>query len=76
MPSLNANGQGPPEGRDGANQPASMLDPIAEAEALRGLLHEAASRSARLVAALKQQRRQTRVLQQAVQSIRQLPLDR
>jgi hypothetical protein len=72
----NSNGQGPPEGRDGANSPASLLDPIAEAEALRGLLHEAASRSARLVAALKQQRRQTRVLQQAVQSIRQLPLDR
>jgi hypothetical protein len=72
----NSNGQGPPEGRDGANQPGSMLDPITEAEALRGLLHEAASRSTRLVAALKQQRRQTRVLQQAVQSIRQLPLDR
>ena len=72
----NANGQGPPEGRDSATQPGTVLDPITEAEALRGLLHEAASRSARLVAALKQQRRQTRVLQQAVQSIRQLPLDR
>jgi hypothetical protein len=72
----NSNGQGPPEGRDGATPPPGVLDPIAEAETLRGLLHEAASRSARLVTALKQQRRQTRVLQQAVQSIRQLPLDR
>ena len=71
-----ANGQGPPEGRDAVNQPGSILDPIVEAEALRGLLHEAASRSARLVTALKQQRRHTRVLQQAVQSLRQLPLDR
>jgi hypothetical protein len=43
---------------------------------LRGLLQEAASRSARLVAALKQQRRQTRAVQQAVASQRQLQLDR
>jgi hypothetical protein len=76
VPVPHPNGQGPPEGRDGGTPASSHLDPIAEAETLRGLLHEAASRSARLVAALKQQRRQTRVLQQAVQSIRQLPLGR
>jgi hypothetical protein len=71
-----SNGPGPPEGRDGADQPGRVLDPITEAEVLRGLLHEAASRSGRLVAALKQQRRQTRAVQQAVQSLRQLQLDR
>ena len=76
MPAPHANGQGPPEGRDGATPPGSNLDPIAEAEALRGLLHEAASRSARLVAALKQQRRHFRAVQQVAQSLRQLQLDR
>jgi hypothetical protein len=76
MPTPPTNGQGPPEGRDGATPPSNNLDPITEAETLRGLLHEAASRSARLVAVLKQQRRQTRAVQQAVQSLRQLQLDR
>jgi hypothetical protein len=76
MPAPHTNGQGPPEGRDGATPPSSHLDPIAEAETLRGLLHEAASRSARLVAALKQQRRHFRAVQQAAQSLRQLQLDR
>jgi hypothetical protein len=71
-----ANGQDPPEGRDSPPPSSNPLDPIAEAEALRGLLQEAASRSARLVAALKQQRRQTRAVQQAVASLRQLQLDR
>jgi hypothetical protein len=76
MPPPHSNGQGPPEGRDGTTPAGNVLDPITEAETLRGLLHEAASRSARLVAALKQQRRQTRAVQQAVQSLRQLQLDR
>jgi hypothetical protein len=73
MPGPHSNGQGPPEGRDGNPPP---LDPIAEAETLRGLLHEAASRSNRLVAALKAQRRQTRAVQQTLASLRQLQLDR
>jgi hypothetical protein len=71
-----ANGQGPPEGRDGVPPANGALDPIAEAETLRGLLHEAASHSNRLVAALKQQRRHFRAVQQAAQSLRQLQLDR
>jgi hypothetical protein len=45
---------------------------IAEAEALRGLLHDASARAGRLVAALKQQRRQTQAVRQAVQSLRRL----
>jgi hypothetical protein len=60
-----ANGQAAPEGRDGTPPAAAALDPIVEAETLRGLLHEAASRSNRLVAALKQQRRHFRAVQQA-----------
>jgi hypothetical protein len=76
VPAPDRNGHGPPEGRDSAPPAASVVDPIAEAEALRGLLQEAASRSTRLVAALKQQRRQTRAVQQAVASLRQLQLDR
>jgi len=45
---------------------------IAEAEALRGLLQDASARASRLLAALKQQRRQSRVVQQAMQSLQRL----
>jgi hypothetical protein len=48
-------------------------DPLAEAEAVRALLAEAQSRLARLISALKQHRRQTRAVQAAVASLRQLP---
>ena len=43
---------------------------------VRGLLKDAGSRLANLVRALKHQRHQTRAVQQAVQSLRQLQLDR
>jgi hypothetical protein len=49
---------------------------LGEAEALRALLGEAATRSARLLAALKQRRRQNRALEAAVASLRDLRLDR
>jgi hypothetical protein len=52
------------------------LDPLAEAEALRSLLHDAQLRLSRLLSALKQQRRQTRALRTAVDSLRNLRLDR
>ena len=68
-PSQATNGTGPPPGRLG---PAEV---IAEAEAVRSLLQDASARLARLVAALKQQRRQARAVQQAVQSLQQLRLD-
>lgn len=48
---------------------------IAEAEAVRTNLHDAAARLTRLIGALKQQRRHTRAVQQAVASLRDLRLD-
>jgi hypothetical protein len=53
-----------------------IVELIAEAEALRDQLHEAAGRAARLLAGLKQQRRQARAVQAAMASLRQLQLDR
>jgi hypothetical protein len=52
-----------------------LADVIAEGEALRGLLQDAAARVGRLLAALKQQRRQSRAVQQAMASLKQLHLD-
>ena len=54
---------------------ASIPDLITEAEELRGLLADTCARSARLVSALKQQRRQDRAVRQAMASLRQLRLD-
>ena len=47
---------------------------IADAEALRALLHDAGMRTSRLLAVLKQQRRQSRVLKTAIDSLRDLRL--
>ncbi len=55
---------------------SDLLDPLAEAEALRSLLHDAQARLARLLSALKQHRRQTRALRTAMDSLRNLRLDR
>jgi hypothetical protein len=55
---------------------AAFPDVLAEAEALRDQLHDALARLSRLVAALKLQRRQARAVQQAMQSLKQLQLDR
>jgi hypothetical protein len=51
-----------------------LVDLITEAEAIRDVLHQATGRTARLVAALKQQRRQSRAVEQAMASLRQLQL--
>ena len=51
-----------------------LTDPLAEAEALRAALAEAAGRAARLVAGLKQYRKERRSLQAAWSSLRQLNL--
>ncbi len=45
---------------------------VAEAEAIRGLLHDADTRLARLLAALKHQRKQSRAVLAAMASLRQL----
>ena len=62
-------------GRGDAGTPPNpaALDPLAEAEAVRGLLAEAQSRLGRLIASLKQHRRSARALEAAVASLRQLP---
>jgi hypothetical protein len=67
MPTPPQNGHHPP-----AKPPDGQPDLLAEAEAVRDLLH-AAARVGRLVAALKQQRKQTKAIRQAVESLRGLP---
>jgi hypothetical protein len=64
-----SNGRPAPEARPAL----TPEDPLAEAEAVRALLAEAQSRLSRLVAALKQHRRQARAVQATVASLRQLP---
>jgi hypothetical protein len=59
-----------------APAPGILGDVLAEAEALRDVLHDAFSRTSRLVAALKLQRRQTKAVAQAMASLKQLQLDR
>ena len=63
-------------------QPIGSTDPavngtglgalIAEAQALKEALHDAYGRSARLVAALKRQRKQSRLMASTLASLRQL----
>jgi len=67
MPALNGQRPTPepPPGDEG-------LDPLAEAEALRVQLQETLGRTVRLIASLKQQRRQNRVVQSAMASLRRL----
>jgi hypothetical protein len=61
----------PPE-----NGQEQHVDLLAEAEALRALLQNAQARLTRLMTALRQQRRQSRALQAAMASLRDLQLDR
>ncbi|WP_143393793.1 hypothetical protein [Fimbriiglobus ruber] len=65
------NGPPPPDRRDPPLDPA---DPLAEAEDLRAALSEAAGRASRLVAALKGQKREKKVLTQVWAGLRQLNL--
>jgi hypothetical protein len=69
------NGHAPrPEPAHGSSN-GEAADPVAEAEALRGLLQQAGARLGRLLAALKHQRRQARAVEAAMQSLRRLRLD-
>ena len=73
MPAPQNNGQPPrPAAPPVAPQPAGLVALVEEAEAVRSLLREAYGRLGRLVAALKEQRKQTRAVQAAVASLRQL----
>ena len=58
---------------DGLQPPNGIVDPLTEAEAIRGLFTEAQSRLARLISALKHFRRQSRAVRAAVKSLEQLP---
>ena len=78
MPPRRVNGGPSPADNKPPDQPVrvGLSDVIAEAEALRDLLHDACARTSRLLAALKQQRRQTRAVRQAMESLQQIQLDR
>jgi hypothetical protein len=79
MPAPPPNAPTPDHGRSpGSTEPErwGIAEVIAETETLRSLLHEAAARTARLLAALKHQRRRSRAVQQAMQSLKALQLDR
>jgi hypothetical protein len=82
MPRPQTNGEEPRNGPAGVPPPplspseAEPPDPLVEAEALRASLHDAQFRLSRLLSALKQQRRQTRALRSAMDSLRNLRLDR
>ena len=68
-----SNGRHAGNGDAGNPAPPAASDPLAEAEAVRGLLAEAQSRLGRLIASLKLHRRQARAVQAAVASLRDLP---
>jgi hypothetical protein len=69
------NGHAPrPEPAHGSSN-GEAADPVAEAEALRGLLQQAGARMGRLLAALKHQKRQAKAVEAAMQSLRRLRLD-
>jgi hypothetical protein len=78
MPAPQNNGQAPrpagplPAPTPGAPQQSGLVALVEEAEAVRSLLREAYGRLGRLVAALKEQRKQSRAVQAAVASLRQL----
>jgi hypothetical protein len=72
-PNIPPNGPRPDgEHRNGSAGQGEPLDPIAEAEELRVALQSALTRIGRLLAALKQQRRQSRVVETALASLRLL----
>ena len=76
MPPPPTNGHPPPDDRvrDPQVEKWDFEDVIAETEALRSLLQEASARTTRLLAALKHQRRQSRAVKAAMQSLQQLRL--
>ena len=76
MPPPSTNGLRPDDDRHNPPTPErpGLEEMITEAEALRTQLADATQRAARLVGALKQQRRHSRVLRTAIDSLRELKL--
>jgi hypothetical protein len=74
MPVPSTNGNHP--NGDRSERGPSIAELITEAEALRNVLLDATSRLARVLAGLKQHRRQSRAMQAAMHSLKQLQLDR
>ena len=65
-------------GGNGANghqaEPSDPFDPLAEAEALKMALQEALNRSTRLIAGMRQFRKQHKAVASAMASLRQFQL--
>jgi hypothetical protein len=76
MPAPSTNGQlsEDPRPQDTCER-GGPADLFAEAEALRTLLADALARSARVLAALRQHRRQAHAVQAAMASLRKLHID-
>ncbi len=74
-PMAERNGKPEPSqnGHANGNTPGTTHDPLTEAESVRTLLRDADARMGRLVAHMKHQRRQSRVLRSAMDSLRGLP---
>lgn len=68
------NGASPLPTRASPSPPSTVpiLDLFAEAESLQSLLRDALGRVSRLVVAVKQQRRQSKIVNTALSSLRQL----
>ena len=60
---------------DRSERGQSIMELIAEAEELRTVVLDASARLSRLLAGLKQHRRQSRAVQAAMHSLKQLKLD-
>ena len=65
----------PDPGAGRGERPMAIAELITEAEEVRAIVLDASTRLARLLAGLKQHRRQSRAVQAAMQSLKQLQLD-
>jgi hypothetical protein len=74
-PASNDRSHEPPDGAPARDRPAGIDELIAETEESRATLGDAFSRVGRLLSALKQHRRQSRALRDAVASLRQIQLE-
>jgi hypothetical protein len=78
MPSQSSNQPSAPSNNDdNSAEPGrgpNIIELLTEAEQVRSVLQDATTRLSRLINGLKQQRRQGRAMQAAMQSLRQLQL--